>query len=211
VHGFSGLIRSCLGRLLGWIVGTWAWTWQSEVLVTPAIGCREGRRSVFAFWHGEQMALLAARRGRSLAVMVSLSKDGELQAGVMRSLGLRVVRGSSSRGATRGFCAIVRLLRQGSDAAFALDGPRGPRRVPKPGAFKAAQLGGAALVPVAGAASRRWVLASTWDRFELPLPFARVSVVFGDPVDMAAGEPHAERLIRALERVRKVAEQRVFS
>lgn len=202
-------MRSCLGRLLGWLARAWAWTWKSELLVAPGVGSDPRQSLVFAFWHGQQMALLAARRRRSLAVMVSWSKDGELQAGVMRSLGMKVVRGSSSRGAAAGLRGIVRLLHEGWDAAFAVDGPRGPRGIPKAGALKAARLGGAELVPVASAASRRWVLASTWDQFELPLPFARVCVVLGDPVDSAGGEPHAERLARALARVRNIAEQRV--
>jgi lysophospholipid acyltransferase (LPLAT)-like uncharacterized protein len=44
-----------------------------------------------------------------------------------------------------------------------------------PGLFAAAQRAGAPIVPMAVAASRSWQLRS-WDRFEIPKPFARVIV-----------------------------------
>src|SRR5690606_34949492 len=113
-------------------------------------GAEAGPR-VLAFWHGRQMPLLRARGARPTVAMVSLSKDGELSARVMQSLGLEVVRGSSSRGGARALRAVVAALRAGFDAVFAVDGPRGPFGLPKPGAAQAARLGRAAMVPVGSA------------------------------------------------------------
>ena len=65
---------------------------------------------------------------------------------------LQVVRGSSSRGGARGLAALVRRLKTGRfDAAFAVDGPRGPYGVPKPGAALAARAAGAVVVPMGSA------------------------------------------------------------
>jgi lysophospholipid acyltransferase (LPLAT)-like uncharacterized protein len=202
-------MRKLAGRLLGWLVRAWAFTWRTELVIAAQTPWRGHRSLVFAFWHGQQMALVAARRGRRIAALVSWSRDGELQSGIMRSLGLTVLRGSSSRGGSEGLRRIVRALRQGQDAAFAVDGPRGPRGRAKSGAARAAHLGGALLVPVAGAASRRHVLTKAWDRFELPLPFARVVVVVGEPLDGARAARHAGLLSEAIECTRQAALARV--
>jgi lysophospholipid acyltransferase (LPLAT)-like uncharacterized protein len=206
-RGFNGF--GFLGRALGWLVRAWAWTWKVELLVSAGARLGGGDPRVFAFWHGQQMGLVGARRRRSLAVLVSWSQDGDLQAGVMRSLGLGVVRGSSSRGGAVGLYRIVRLLRNGSDAAFAVDGPRGPHGIPKAGAARAACLGKALLVPVSSAASSKWVIKGAWDRFEVPLPFARVVIAMGEPLDTSFAKRHAPLLARAIDLTRRAAEQRV--
>jgi hypothetical protein len=103
----------------------------------------------------------------------------------MRALGLDIVRGSSSRGGSTGLRGLLRLLAQCRDAAFAADGPRGPLRVAKGGAAVAALRSGARLVPVGCHASAAIAVKRAWDRFEVPLPFARVTIALGAPIDAA--------------------------
>lgn len=168
-------LRHVFGALLGMVVKLWARSWRVRVVGDVVSTAPR----VFAFWHGQQMGLLGAPRERPLTTLVSWSRDGALQTAVMRCLGLRVVRGSSSRGGPSGLRAIARAIKNGSDAAFAVDGPRGPRAVVKPGVLAAARLGDASLVPLAYAARHSYVLGRAWDRFEVPLPFTRVVVVVG--------------------------------
>ena len=175
-----------------------------RLVVDPALDLASERPLVFAFWHGQQLPLLAVRRGPT-ATLVSLSPDGELQAGAMRALGLEVVRGSASRAGASGFRTVVRALRGGRDAAFAADGSRGPLHRAKPGAARAAILAEAQLVPVAGAAARRIVLERAWDRFELPLPFTRVVVCAGAAVDPRQALEAPSALERAIDRARQQA------
>jgi lysophospholipid acyltransferase (LPLAT)-like uncharacterized protein len=74
----------------------------------------------------------------------------------------------------------------------------------KRGAVFLASRAGKPLVPVACASSRAWVLSS-WDRFRVPLPFARVVVAYGEPIrvppslDDAAAETWRSRIEHALE------------
>lgn len=67
---------------------------------------------------------------------------------------------------------------------IAPDGPKGPLHEFKPGAIMLAQITGRPILPVAVAASRQYTLR-TWDAFELPLPFSRIAVVYGEPVKVA--------------------------
>lgn len=144
---------------------------------------------MLVFFHGQQWPLLAWKRRRKTAVLVSLSADGELQAGALGRLGFAVERGSSSRGGARGLARIVRRVRAGEDAAFAVDGPRGPCGVAKPGALYAACRAGAVVVPMGSAVAGGRRFERAWDRFALAWPFGRVAVVLGAPLDPAALAP----------------------
>ena len=200
-------VRSSFGRLLGWLVRIWAWTWRVRVAVHPAADLADPTPLVFAFWHGQQMPLVAASRRRALVVMVSHSRDGALQAGVLRALGLQVVRGSSSRGGAEGLRRVLRAVARGTDAAFAVDGPCGPLGHARPGAARAAHRAGARLVPVGSAASRSWVLSSSWDHFEIPLPFARVCIHVGSRLDPKRAADSPRLLGRAIDRARRLAQR----
>jgi lysophospholipid acyltransferase (LPLAT)-like uncharacterized protein len=170
--------------MLGVVAWAWLATLRVRVVAHPALAMVADRPWVLAFWHGTQWPLLAWRRRRRTVVLVSLSSDGALQSGVLAVLGLRVVRGSSTRGGARGLAALVRAMRrEGADSAFAVDGPRGPRGVVKAGAVLAARATGAVLVPMSGRIHRGFVLDRTWDRFAVAWPFTRVEVVLGPPVD----------------------------
>ncbi len=132
--------------------------------------------------------------------MVSLSKDGQMQARALRMLGFRVVRGSSSRGGARGLAALVRAVRGGADAAFAVDGPRGPYGEAKPGAVVAARRTRGVLVPMGSATRRATVFARAWDRFALAWPFTPVAVVLGAPLPASASPAELSAAIAAANR-----------
>jgi lysophospholipid acyltransferase (LPLAT)-like uncharacterized protein len=180
--GFSSL----LGWVLGAVARVWLATLRVRVAVHPGLERVQDRPWVLVFWHGTQWPLLAWRRRRTTVVLVSLSRDGSMQARALAAQGFQVVRGSSSRGGARGLAAVVRAMRcGGADAAFAVDGPRGPRGVVKGGAVVAARAAGAVLVPMAGVVHRGIVLRRAWDRFAIAWPFTRVDVTIGDSVDPA--------------------------
>lgn len=190
-------LRSLVGIALGLVARVWLWTLRLEVDVHPSLARSGERPWVLAFFHGKQWPLLAWKRRRPTVVMVSLSRDGEMQSRALSLLGFRVVRGSSSRAGTRGLAALVRQLKRGGcDAAFAVDGPRGPYGVPKAGALFAAKAAGALVVPMGSAISGAKVFARAWDRFALAWPFTRVAVVLGSPLEVDAGETTSDSLAR---------------
>ena len=173
-----------LGIALGLVARLWLATLRVRVVEHPALADVRGRPWVLAFWHGTQWPLLAWHRRRRTVVLVSLSRDGAMQARALTILGFSVVRGSSSRGGARGLAALVRAMKRwAADAAFAVDGPRGPCGVAKAGAVVAARAAGGLIVPMAGAIRQGVVLRRTWDRFALAWPFTRVEVVLGQPID----------------------------
>jgi hypothetical protein len=99
---------------------------------------------------------------------------------------------------------MVREVRAGKSTAFTLDGPRGPAREAKPGAVFLARATGAPILPFHLEADRFWELRS-WDRTQIPKPWARVALVIGEPIyvasdaDDAAVEAHRASLHAVLE------------
>ena len=140
----------------------------------------ENEKRIYAFLHGRQFALFSHERPRPVVVMSSMSPDGRMQAGILRRLGFLTVDGSSSRGGAAGLKGIIKCIRNGNDAAFAVDGPKGPFGQAKPGVIQAARISGARVVPVTSAASSCRVFEKAWDRYMLPMPFSSVLVLRGE-------------------------------
>jgi len=142
---------------------------------------KNGERVVYAFWHGRQFALFHLLRKSRCAVLTSLSEAGEVQKWVLRSFGHTAVRGSSTRGAASGMVRMIKAVKAGRNAAFAVDGPRGPVFRAKPGAIQAAAKAGAWLVPVTVGFGKSWELKKVWDLYRFPRPFTVAAVSFGKP------------------------------
>lgn len=113
-----------------------------------------------------------------IAGLVSASKDGALLSAVFECLGVQPVRGSSSRRGAQALMELTTWAQRGYDLAITPDGPRGPRYVVADGAIALAQITGLPLVP--GAYRLNWKISvNSWDRFQIPLPFARCELVIG--------------------------------
>ncbi|ABB38758.1 protein of unknown function DUF374 [Oleidesulfovibrio alaskensis G20] len=137
---------------------------------------------VFALWHDELFPLMHIKRQLDIVTVVSQSRDGEYLAGVLRRLGLRTARGSSSRGGVKALLQASRMMRnEGICGCVTVDGPRGPRHVVKEGALFLAARTPAQVVPVRIFMQRRKVFEKAWDQFQLPVPFSSVHIVFGEP------------------------------
>lgn len=154
-------------------------TWRLRITGESSLSA-EGKnpRTLFIYWHGDQLALTSVPLRRRLTVLASRSRDGQWAALSARLLGLEVVRGSTSRGAVAGGLGLARRLLAGGAVGVAVDGPRGPRHQVGDGPARLARRTNADLVPVAAAASRGLSLR-TWDRLLIPAPFSTVHVVFG--------------------------------
>lgn len=179
------------------------WSGNSGLGVAGALGGSRGmdppvpfpRCAVFALWHEHLPACIPAFSHRGIDVLISRSADGAWAAEACERFGYRVHRGSTTRGSMGGMRDLARGMGNGTGfAGMALDGPRGPRRVAKPGSVWLANLAGAPVLPVWIHAPRAFRLGS-WDRCLIPLPFSRVEVRVGEPFHPR----NAEDLTRAMD------------
>lgn len=154
----------------------------------------ENRPFVFALWHGQLLPLVIQHRSQGVRVLISEHRDGELIARIAERLGLATIRGSTTRGAARALLSMCDALTSGAEIAVTPDGPRGPARTFASGAVVAAQRAGAPIVVIGVAASRCWRLSS-WDRFMIPKPFARLTIVYSDPMYVDANNARSAAVL----------------
>jgi len=121
--------------------------------------------------------------------LVSRSRDGELLARTVAWLGSRCVRGSSSAldGRNKGGAAALHGMARAAEAGFHLivtpDGPKGPPERIKPGVITLGAMTGRPIVPL-GFAVSRFARLPTWDGTLIPLPFARMILAYGEPLEV---------------------------
>ena len=199
------------GAILHRVYRVWCRTLRYTEINRAAIEThtRNGRPVVLCLWHDELFPLIYLKRDLNIIALVSQSADGDLLAGVLERMGLETARGSSSRGGVRALLGAARRMREAKlCACVTVDGPRGPRHRAKEGAIFLARRAGAPLVPIRLFMERSHAFGS-WDRFQLPLPFSRVTMVCGDgfhveadPHDPDAAEAERRRLEERLEALR---------
>jgi lysophospholipid acyltransferase (LPLAT)-like uncharacterized protein len=157
------------------------------------------------YWHQHQAfcaRYLLHQRARGLAVgwLISPSVDGEIGAMLVRRVGGRVIRGSSTHTGARALRDYyLALVQQNISPVITPDGPRGPRFKFKPGAILLAQMSGRPILPLAYAASRASLVK--WDKFVIPWPFARIVIAIGPPryVGRVTDAAHIARLQAEME------------
>lgn len=166
-----------------------------------------GKPAMLSLWHDELFALMHVRRTLRIVTIVSQSRDGEYLARLLQALGLETARGSSSKGGLKALLQAARFMRKANyNGCITVDGPRGPRHIVKPGAIILAFKTPAHVVPIRLFPHKAKKFRS-WDRFQLPLPFSRVDIVFGTPYRISAAELTED----VLERERLALEHRLHA
>ena len=159
---------------------------------------KNGGRVLLCCWHQQFFSVIRHFKTYAIyhpSLMISQSKDGNIISGIAEKSGWHAVRGSSSRDGGRALREMISHLKHSGLAAHVVDGPRGPAGVIKAGVISLARATEAVVVPVYATSDRAWYFKS-WDRFMLPKPFARVTLRFGEMLDLTSTgsdkdfEPH---------------------
>ncbi len=153
-----------------------------------------GERLIFCIWHDELISILNTKADLDVIGIVSPSKDGDLVAKVIEYIGFRAVRGSSTRQGMNALLTTVKVMTtENIHACMTVDGPLGPRHKVKDGAFFLGHHADAYIVPMRTVIKNSYKFNS-WDKFQIPYPFTKVKVVFGEPYKVSAEKLDAEVL-----------------
>ena len=166
------LLIKLIGKTIRWQVEGWE-NWEAAT--------RDGQLPIYTFWHNRIFLATYFWQQRRIVVMTSQSFDGEYIARFIQRFGYGAARGSSTRGAVGAIIEMTRLMRAGSPAGFSIDGPKGPRYVAKMGAVLLAKKTGQPILPFTINA-RHWTAKGSWDKFQVPFPFARARVDIAPPI-----------------------------
>jgi len=173
-----------IGRSLRWEVFGWE-NWEAAR--------KPGKGLIYTFWHREIFSACWFWRKRGIVVMTSQHFDGEYIARIIRKHGYGAARGSSTRGASRALAEMIQCLQKGVDAAFTIDGPRGPRFVAKRGSVLLSKATGAAILCFHVALRSAYVFEKSWDIFQIPYPFSRAATFIAPPIVVPAEADEQEQ------------------
>lgn len=148
---------------------------------------------IVSFWHNRLMmvpfvARFAHKENSQYKFMTLASHhgDGKFVGRVMTAFGFQNIYGSSQHGRkkSRGIDLhslreIIRGLKNGKALGITPDGPRGPNQKINSEIIHMAKISGAAIIPVSYSCSR-FVQFNSWDKFKMPLPFAKLNFYCGD-------------------------------
>jgi lysophospholipid acyltransferase (LPLAT)-like uncharacterized protein len=196
--------------LIGLLGSTYRWMAEGAGHYDAVLA--SGRLPIMAFWHGRIMPATLFFKRRGIVVITSANFDGEWIGRIIERFGYGMARGSSSRGATRALVQLRKVMAEGKATAFTIDGPRGPAKVAQAGAVFLAKITGNPILPFHIESSRHWTLRS-WDRTQVPKPFAQLAIAIGEPFEVAADVDDAglEARRQALEATLATLEARTFA
>lgn len=184
-----------LGRLVLWLLGK-----SARMTVLGEDRYKELRVKkkpvIILIWHGRILICPYLFRKRGALALVSPSEDGEILVRIIEGWGFKILRGSSSHAIPKAWVQMINELDKGGELLIVPDGPKGPNRKLKLGALKLSQQKGAYLVPFSFSASRKKILCS-WDNFLFFYPFAKIVVIYGEPIvvdpDLSGDDLEKER------------------
>jgi hypothetical protein len=182
----AGLLRLCFK--------TWRFRWQDTGAHTETKG-----PVIFCVWHNHLPAAMASYDdfaqarwpAKGLAAMISASRDGSLIANVAERFGFQPIRGSTSRRGPQALLEATSWMERDYSIVITPDGPRGPVYRIQEGIIRLAQVTGRPIIPISN--FTRWKIRfRSWDRFQIPLPFARGQLYYGEPIWVARNATDAE-------------------
>lgn len=177
-----------MSKLRAYVLGFTVWviykilsmTWKVHIVEPPEMRAflQQHHPFILAHFHGDEIPLISLASRYKIATMTSTSKDGEMMNVVLKLLGAKTSRGSSTRGGISALKGLLQFCKNGSNCSMAVDGPKGPIYEVKPGVFEIARLMKAPIFAGGVSCDRAWHFPRSWNKAYLPKPFAQVSIVW---------------------------------
>ncbi len=164
--------------------------------------------AVTVTWHNRLLffpVMFPARLRKRTMAIVSPSRDGQYIVDLISVLKIKSLRGSSNKRGAQVQLEAIQAVRDGFYVSFTPDGPRGPKYHMNKGPIHLASYCQVPLIPLSINYSNYWQIKS-WDNFQIPKPFSKVTLVIGDRIDIPKDLSHED-----LEHYREVAEKALMA
>jgi len=208
---FSRLRGFFLGFLIWIVYRSLSFTWRIKIHEPDSLKKNRAEKNpvILAHFHGDELALVALTPIYRIATITSTSKDGELMTTVLRLMGGKTSRGSSTRGAVSALKGLIEHCKNGSNSSFAVDGPKGPLYEVKPGVFELSRLMKSEIFAAGVYCDRAWRFPKAWNKTYLPKPFANIHIVWLGPTGPITklDDPRSPELAKALQNQLFAAQQ----
>ncbi len=184
---------------VAWALRLWLATLRINISGAAVISKDE--TYLITLWHDRLFtSAVVAKRfiNRPITALISTSKDGGWLVAFFKLMGIKAVRGSSSKRGAAALMSLTRAVRAGDCAGVTPDGPKGPRRECKTGVVALAKLTQRPFL-LMGISYHRAVRLNSWDAFAIPLPFSRVDVTL-EVVPVPAENQTDEQVAQAIQK-----------
>ena len=208
----SKLVRHALGRTMAGYLWSVHKTLRITIEPENIYEVAEPEMPVIlTFWHGQHfLAPFIMKSHHRAKVLISRHADADVNAIAAEALGVQTIRGSGATnpkdfhrkngvGAMR---EMIATLNEGINVALTADVPK-ISRVAGLGVVALARYSGRPIYPIAIATSRR-IVAPSWDKASVDLPFGKAGAVAGEPIRVARDAGEAE-----MEAARKLVQERL--
>ncbi len=133
---------------------------------------------VYACWHAKTFLLLPRIQGWSVAVLTLLDWKNFFYDKLCLLYGCKTIPTTDSAISS---LKLIRYLRDGTSVLLAVDGPKGPRGVVRPGAAYLAKKTAKPLVTIQVSVEKSFRFKNRWDHYEVPFPFSRATITYSEP------------------------------
>lgn len=164
--------------------------------------------AVTVTWHNRLLffpLMFPARLRKRTVAIVSPSRDGQYIVDLISVMKIRSLRGSSNKRGVQVQLEAIQAVNDGFYVSFTPDGPRGPKYHMNKGPIHLASYCGVPLIPLSINYSNYWQVRS-WDNFQIPKPFSKVTLVLGERIDIPKDLTHEE-----IEEYRVLAEKSLMA
>jgi len=170
-----------LGYFLGLLYWLLSHSWRTKIFFHEGVipfnvfSAELPSSIICAHWHKDELSsVLYGQLGKS-ATMASQSKDGSIIAGILVFLGLKVVRGSSSKGGKDAALELIKFCSASSYVVgIAVDGPRGPYLKAKSGIHFISLKSNSYSMQCIPDCGSVWEFKKSRNKTYMPKPFSRV-------------------------------------
>lgn len=208
----SELVRRSLGYTLAGYLWSVARSARFEVEPGNIYEIAEAEMPIIlTFWHGQHfLAPFIMKSHHRAKVLISRHADADINAIAAEALGVGTIRGSGAtnardfhrKNAVGAMREMIDALAEGINVALTADVPK-ISRVAGRGVVTLARYSGRPIYPIAIATNRR-IVAKSWDRASIDLPFGSGGAVAAEPIRVA---PDADEA--GLEAARKLVQERL--
>jgi lysophospholipid acyltransferase (LPLAT)-like uncharacterized protein len=208
----SELVRRSLGYTLAGYL--WSVARSARFEIEPANIYELAEREmpiILTFWHGQHfLAPFIMKSHHRAKVLISRHADADINAIAAEALGVGTIRGSGAtnardfhrKNAVGAMREMIDALAQGINVALTADVPK-ISRIAGRGVVTLARYSGRPIYPIAIATSSR-IVAKSWDRASINLPFGMGGAGAAEPIRVAADADDA-----GLEAARKLVQERL--
>jgi lysophospholipid acyltransferase (LPLAT)-like uncharacterized protein len=208
----SELVRRSLGYTLAGYLWSVARSARFEMEPANIYEIAEAEMPIIlTFWHGQHfLAPFIMKSHHRAKVLISRHADADINAIAAEALGVGTIRGSGAtnardfhrKNAVGAMREMIDALAEGINVALTADVPK-ISRVAGLGVVTLARYSGRPIYPIAIATNRR-IVAKSWDRASIDLPFGSGGAAAAEPIRVAPDADDAE-----LEAARKLVQERL--